>query len=442
MKHALIVDDSRVARAVLRKTLVGFGVDVDEVPTAEAAIEYLKVDSPDIIFLDHLMPGMDGFDALSALKANPSTATIPVLMYTTQEGKLYASQARALGAVDVLPKSLAPADVERILRSHHLIGEPRRTTINREEPGNAERDDLIERFRAIVDDRVGMLMSDFRYELARSQSASEAHLRQVIEEFKPMAMPTPVRQPSNRFGIAASVAALAIVAAVAIPILPNQESTSEVLEPPRSITQDTSLSAAVAEAEAALEAEATHSRLVTAEPDPIAQSERAAMADAIARAWNTTEPYPYGAVPLDDERARDFAQLLSQLKSEGFSGTVTFDIYEGRHCINYRADGFTELAPPSQPVTACDYIGTPTPVTALQSPMFENMVASVTRDGEITVVAVAHGTSDPIIDYPALDYSLTAAEWNSIAAINQRVAMRIRAGDTDNLSRPVAYLSN
>jgi len=41
------------------------------------------------------MPGMDGFEAVSAIKNNPHTATIPIMMYTSQEGELYVGQARA-----------------------------------------------------------------------------------------------------------------------------------------------------------------------------------------------------------------------------------------------------------------------------------------------------------------------------------------------------------
>ena len=56
---------------------------------------------------------MDGFEALTAIKNDPRTATIPVMMYTSQEGELYFSQARALGAMGVLPKQTKPADVSR-----------------------------------------------------------------------------------------------------------------------------------------------------------------------------------------------------------------------------------------------------------------------------------------------------------------------------------------
>jgi len=103
-KRALIVDDSRSARVILSRMLEAYDLQVDTSESAEQALEYLRQSRPDVIFMDHLMPGMDGFQAIQAIKSNPETATIPVMMYTSQEGELYVSQARALGAVGVLPK--------------------------------------------------------------------------------------------------------------------------------------------------------------------------------------------------------------------------------------------------------------------------------------------------------------------------------------------------
>ena len=85
----------------------------------------LRQTRPDVIFMDHLMPGMDGFQAIQAIKGNPDTAMIPVVMYTSQEGELYVSQARALGAVGVLPKTVKQADVSRVLYQLRLLPERR-----------------------------------------------------------------------------------------------------------------------------------------------------------------------------------------------------------------------------------------------------------------------------------------------------------------------------
>ena len=75
--------------------------------------------------MDHLMPGMDGFQAVQAIKNNPRTATIPIMMYTSQEGELYLSQARALGAIGVLPKQIKHADVSKALEQLSCWARPR-----------------------------------------------------------------------------------------------------------------------------------------------------------------------------------------------------------------------------------------------------------------------------------------------------------------------------
>jgi CheY-like chemotaxis protein len=124
-KRALIVDDSRSARVILSRMLEQHGLTVDTAESAEQALEYLQRTRPDVIFMDHLMPGMDGFQAVQAIKADALTATIPLMMYTSQEGELYVSQARALGAVGVLPKTVRPADVSRVLYQLHLLPDRR-----------------------------------------------------------------------------------------------------------------------------------------------------------------------------------------------------------------------------------------------------------------------------------------------------------------------------
>src|ERR1700691_3382799 len=138
-RRALVVDDSKSARAFLTRILERYELAVDGVETAEQAIEYLTVQRPDVIFMDHLMPGMDGFQAVQAIKNNPRTATIPIMMYTSQEGELYLSQARALGAIGVLPKQIKHADVSKVLQQLHLLGEeepePQHELETMQEPG-------------------------------------------------------------------------------------------------------------------------------------------------------------------------------------------------------------------------------------------------------------------------------------------------------------------
>src|SRR5271170_1470587 len=127
-KSALVVDDSKSARIILSRMLEKYDMEVDLAESAEQAIDYLTRHRPDAIFMDHLMPGMDGLQAVQAIKNNPGTATIPIMMYTSQEGELYVGQARALGAMGVLPKQVRPVDVSKVLYELHLLPDRRDMT--------------------------------------------------------------------------------------------------------------------------------------------------------------------------------------------------------------------------------------------------------------------------------------------------------------------------
>ncbi|MCS6947674.1 MAG: response regulator, partial [Steroidobacteraceae bacterium] len=128
-KRALIVDDSKSARTFLACILEKYELTVDMAENAEQALEYLQTAKPDVIFMDHLMPGMDGFQALQSIKNDPRTAMIPILMYTSQEGELYLGQARALGAIGVLPKQIKPADVSRVLYQLRILPDRRNADV-------------------------------------------------------------------------------------------------------------------------------------------------------------------------------------------------------------------------------------------------------------------------------------------------------------------------
>ena len=122
---ALVVDDSPTARMTLQRMLEKQGLDVDTLGSAQEALQYLVEKVPDVIFMDHMMPGMDGFQAVEAIKNNPATATIPIMMFTSKGGDLYLSQARALGAVGILPKEVQPAELFRVLNNLGLVKDRR-----------------------------------------------------------------------------------------------------------------------------------------------------------------------------------------------------------------------------------------------------------------------------------------------------------------------------
>jgi len=110
-RKILLVDDSRSARYALRLLLKKNDLEVDTADSAETALEMVKESLPDAIFMDHLMPGMNGFEALEALKEDVRTKHIPVVMCTSNDEEPYQIQAREKGALGILPK---PADQDKL----------------------------------------------------------------------------------------------------------------------------------------------------------------------------------------------------------------------------------------------------------------------------------------------------------------------------------------
>lgn len=112
IKNALIVDDSKSSRIILQRLLEKMNVIAMGVESAEEALRYLEQQQPDIIFMDHMMPGMDGLEATQSIKSNPKTQGIPTIMYTSKIGDGYNTLAKSHGASGVLPK---PANQQTIM---------------------------------------------------------------------------------------------------------------------------------------------------------------------------------------------------------------------------------------------------------------------------------------------------------------------------------------
>lgn len=114
-RSALVIDDSKSARFALRRYLEGHRYQVEAVESADEGIRVLEKSTPDLIFLDHVMPGVDGFAVLRGLRANPATARIPVVICSSNDGPEFTAQARAAGASCVLLKPPNPEQLYRIL---------------------------------------------------------------------------------------------------------------------------------------------------------------------------------------------------------------------------------------------------------------------------------------------------------------------------------------
>lgn len=121
IQHVLVVDDSKSARLMLRKILQNLGMTVDTADSAEQALDYLRNKKPDVIFMDHTMPGMDGLTALRRIRSEPATAAIPAAMYTSKDEPTYRNEAHAAGAVDVLTKPATPEALSTLLERMNAL---------------------------------------------------------------------------------------------------------------------------------------------------------------------------------------------------------------------------------------------------------------------------------------------------------------------------------
>jgi signal transduction histidine kinase/CheY-like chemotaxis protein len=105
----LVVDDDRTARELITRGLEKEGFKVIAAASGEEALRLARAQRPDAISLDVLMPGMDGWTVLTSLKADPITASIPVVMVSMLDDR---DIGFALGAADYLTK---PVDRERLV---------------------------------------------------------------------------------------------------------------------------------------------------------------------------------------------------------------------------------------------------------------------------------------------------------------------------------------
>jgi CheY-like chemotaxis protein len=111
MGRILVVDDSPFMVRLVTYMLESAGHVTLSAENGKAALDLMAKEVPDLIFLDTMMPEMDGLETLRAIRANPSTANVPVLMLTarTQEDDYLA--AREAGANGYLTKPFNLAEV-------------------------------------------------------------------------------------------------------------------------------------------------------------------------------------------------------------------------------------------------------------------------------------------------------------------------------------------
>ena len=106
MPHILIIDDSPTELHVVQTMLDKHGYQTSTADCGEAGIAVAKANKPDLILMDVVMPGMNGFQATRKITKDPATAGIPVIMTTTKDQETDKIWGMRQGASDYLVKPL------------------------------------------------------------------------------------------------------------------------------------------------------------------------------------------------------------------------------------------------------------------------------------------------------------------------------------------------
>lgn len=374
MLSALIVDDSKTARAVLRQLLERQQFAVTGLESGEQALQHLQDQHCDLIFMDHLMPGMDGFQALKALKAQPTTADIPIVMYTSKSGEVYFGQARALGAEDILTKPVHQDELDMVLKRlrERRVLQPR--TVPRETPVALE-----------VVAATPQLAEDARPEPRADTAVAQGGSGGVGAELV-------FAEDRGRGSLRPLVAVLLLLAPTLWLLglyFPAEQQRQALVQ------------------------------------------QQALLYKTVQWAASEAGRYPFGEPPLSAHRLVLLQSLLSQLVAAGYVGTLRVESHTGEFCLVERVldDGSATWlpAPPELPLTNCDAIGQPAEraleLASQQSAAFRSFLASspLVKSSGIRVELVVMGGERPAEDYPLNDPRVRAGQWNAVAARNHRV---------------------
>jgi two-component system alkaline phosphatase synthesis response regulator PhoP len=111
MGRVLVVDDEPDVLLLCRLNLQQQGHEVLEAPNGGAALDLVRNQLPDLIVLDLMLPGIDGYEVLETLAKDDSTAKIPVLVLTAKSLRADRERSRQLGAAAFLTKPFLPAEL-------------------------------------------------------------------------------------------------------------------------------------------------------------------------------------------------------------------------------------------------------------------------------------------------------------------------------------------
>jgi CheY-like chemotaxis protein len=428
IKHALVVDDSKSAQLALKKQLEQHGLFVSLADSGEDALEFLDHEIVDVVFMDHTMPGMDGLQALAAIKRNPRTAMIPVMMYTTKEGEVYVGQARALGGIGVLPKEVHPQVLFDMLVKLGLVQErrfgepappdtPRRRASDAPEDGERQADASRGIALAALVNRMVEDQAALRAELHHDRTALAREVAAEVIEAQRNAQ-LPAGQPSPR-ATSSLVPLLTVLFAVTTLVFAAIAWNAT--------HSGTTVTASMAANDADLQAEVDRLQVALHTEQVEAQQRYLRAIDALQWAINEHAGIPFDEPAFNDARAEDLRALLERLVGLGFQGRIRIESHLGEFCLVTDDSGNYTLAPADQPIEACTMIGHPldnsSAVADRQTVGFAEFLRSspLVNGSGITVELVAYDRAHSLARVAVPPDVSRAGEFNRIAERNNRL---------------------
>jgi two-component system alkaline phosphatase synthesis response regulator PhoP len=114
----LVVDDEPNIALSLEYLMKGQGFDVRVARDGEAALEALRAGAPDVMLLDVMMPGRDGYDVCQTVRANPAWSGVRIILLTARGRAIEQEKGLALGADDYITKPFSTREVVERVRQY------------------------------------------------------------------------------------------------------------------------------------------------------------------------------------------------------------------------------------------------------------------------------------------------------------------------------------
>src|SRR5881227_2855983 len=117
MTKVLVIDDEAPIRLLCRVNLEAEGMEVLEAPDGPSGLEQARGGSPDVILLDVMMPGLDGWRVAEELLADPGTSDIPIIFLTARAEFRDRARGLDIGGVDYVTKPFNPLELAQLVES-------------------------------------------------------------------------------------------------------------------------------------------------------------------------------------------------------------------------------------------------------------------------------------------------------------------------------------